>query len=125
MQFTMSHKVGQDYVTVQFKTMSNFNINVRKTFYDVFNAIGGKSINSANVWEFPTFTTSDIIKNIIDNTCFVCGGLMKDGQALDNTWVGSEDFGGDYGQPGTTMSKQGQPVIKQVRKCTICGHSHT
>lgn len=62
---------------------------------------------------------------LVGNSCFECGGLMKDGTALDNTWVGFDDFGGDAGQRGTTVSKVGQPIMKQVRKCTVCGHSHT
>jgi len=50
---------------------------------------------------------------------------MQDGEALDNTYVYYDDFGGDAGQPGTTGSKQGPAKIIQVRKCQTCGHSHT
>lgn len=61
----------------------------------------------------------------IEDICFKCGGDMGEGQALDNTWVGSDDFGGDTGQPGTTISKIGPPVIKKVCKCKSCGNSFT
>ena len=97
---------------------------VVESILDGFKKLGGVNTESF-MWEFPTFITPQILEEIIHNTCFVCGGLMSDGQALDNTWVGSEDFGDDYGQPGTTMSKIGQPIMRVVRKCSSCGHSHT
>lgn len=91
-----------------------------------FEKIGGKvSPGNSCLFLFPKNITSQQIQEIIDNTCFVCGGLMQDGQALDNQWAGSSDFGGDYGQPGTTMSKSGSAIMKKVRKCSSCGHSHT
>lgn len=126
---SFNHKVTQDFV------YATFIGNITKllpieSFKLSFERLGGiycpeESGVHGSVWKFPVFISSQVIEEIIHNTCFVCGGLMKDGQALENTWVGSEDFGGDYGQRGTTISKIGQPVMKLVRKCSSCGHSHT
>ncbi len=95
-----------------------------------FERIGGvycpdESGTHGSVWKFPIFISSQILEEIIKNTCIECGGLMSDGQALDNTWVSSDDFGGDALKRGSTISKQGPAVFKKVRKCTSCGHSHT
>lgn len=61
----------------------------------------------------------------IEEICFKCGGDTQKGQALDNTWVGFDDFGGDAGQPGTTISKVGPPNLINCHKCKSCGHSFT
>lgn len=119
MQFEMNHKVGTDYSTVTFKTFGHNNIT------NSLQRIGGKQQENIFSWEFPSFITAQVIKEVIRNTCFVCGGLMKDGVAFDNTWVSSDDFGNDAGQRGTTMSKIGSAKQIKVRKCTSCGHSHT
>ena len=74
---------------------------------------------------FPSFITSQVLQEVIHNTCFVCGGLMKDSTALDNTYVTSVDFPGETNLRGCTQSKIGYPVMKNVRKCSSCGHSHT
>jgi len=52
-----------------------------------------------------------VIQTIIRNTCFVCGGLMKDSTAFQNTLVSSNDFGDDAGSRGTTQSRVGPAVI--------------
>lgn len=122
MQFEISYSVKQ----TTFKVISsNFKQNVVNSLGLSYERIGGNYDLKTNTWIFPPFINHQIIEEIIHNTCFVCGGLMMDGQALDNTWVYYDDFGGDAGQYGTTCSKLGQPVIKKVRKCTSCGHSHT
>ena len=125
MQFELIHNTRQSTLSVKFNNMSSMKLDVLKSFYEVFHKIGGESQRSSNLWIFPSFITSQVISEIIRNTCFECGELMQDGEALDNTLVSSDDFGNDAGQRGTTVSKVGQPVIKQVRKCISCGHSHT
>ncbi len=91
---------------------------------DIIHKLGGECVDIFT-FKFPEFVTREVINQVIHNTCFVCGGLMADGQALENTWVGFDDFGGDAGEPGTTISKIGPPVMLKVRKCTVCGYSHT
>lgn len=66
-----------------------------------------------------------MLKEIIHNTCFKCGGIMTEGVALENTWTSSEDFGGDKGSYGTTMSKNGPALMVKVKKCADCGNSHS
>lgn len=56
--------------------------------------------------------------------CRVCGGKLKKGIALIPGIYGSEDFGGDFGQAGTTMSEgPGDGKPRQCLKCEKCGHS--
>lgn len=79
-------------------------------------------------WCLPLFRSSvvEVLQKFnITSICFKCGGDIKEGQALENTWVGTDDFGNDAGQPGTTISKIGPPVMKNVCKCKSCGHSFT
>ena len=125
MQFTLSHKIGQQKVNVLFTanivTLKLLNIEKLK---ETFARIGGEFQNDYT-FDFPLFITSDIISEIIHNTCFVCGGLMRDGRAFDNTYVSFDDFGNDAGKRGSTQSKVGPAKIVNVRKCTECGHSHT
>lgn len=122
MQFILNHKVGTDYLTVKFYD-ALFTSNVRETFKKLWQRIGGEYTEEG--WKFPMCTTSEILEEIIRNTCFMCGGLMKDGVAFDNTYISFNDFGNDAGQRGTTMSKIGPAKQIKVRKCTVCGHSHT
>lgn len=124
MQFELTHSVRQKYVYVRF-SFNSFKLPVIESFENSFARIGGINLPNRTDLRFPSFITSQVISEIIRNTCFICGGLMTDGKALDNTLVSSDDFGNDAGQRGTTVSKVGQPVIKQVRKCISCGHSHT
>lgn len=130
MQLTeFNHKVSENFVYATF--LGNiFKLLPTESLELSFERIGGvycpdESGTHGSVWKFPVFISSEILKEIIRNTCFECGGLMKDGDALDNTWISFEDFGNDVGKRGTTMTKQGQPIIKKVRKCVNCGHSHT
>lgn len=124
MQFELNQKIGTNYSTVKFIKGIRFKLPVIESFENSFSRIGGK-FQDNGIWKFPSFITTQVIQEVIRNTCFECGGLMQDGEALDNTYVSFDDFGGDAGQRGTTQSKIGQPVIKIVRKCTLCGHSHT
>lgn len=122
MQFKIN--VGTDYTTVNFYNISKLKEESRIKLYEVLNKLG-MTFGKGEEIRFPAFITSEVLEQVIHNTCFVCGGLMQDGVALENTWVSFDDFGGDAGQYGTTCSKIGQPVMKQVRKCSSCGHSHT
>lgn len=129
MQLVNFNYSTQHFVYATFKG-NIFKLKVTESFELSFERIGGiycpeESGEHGSVWRFPAFVSSQILLEIINNTCFKCGGLMKDGEALENTWVSFDDFGNDAGQPGTTMSKIGHPVMKKVRKCTSCGHSHT
>lgn len=112
--------------TIKFMTPLKTKLVTITVLVKTFQRLGAKFPNGTlGEIEFPSFITSQVIQEIINNTCFVCGGLMTNGQALDNTWVGFDDFGGDAGQVGTTISKIGPPIMKNVRKCSSCGHSHT
>lgn len=130
MQLTeFNHKIGKNIVLATF-VGNIFKLKATKSFELSFERLGGcylpeHSSNKGSVWSFPSFITAQVLQEVIRNTCFVCGGLMKDGVAYDNTWIGFDDFGGDAGQHGTTISKVGPPIIKKVRKCQSCGHSHT
>ena len=125
MQFELIHNTRQSTLSVKFNNMSSMKLDVLKSFYEVFHKIGGESQRSSNLWIFPSFITSQVISEIIRNTCFICGGLMTDGKAFDNTYVSFDDFGNDAGKRGSTQSKVGPAKIVNVRKCTECGHSHT
>lgn len=125
MQFEMNHKVGTNYSTVKFiGNYLSIDYRVRDKFIRYFQRIGGELTEGGN-WVFPAFVTSQVIQEIINNTCFVCGGLMQDSTALQNTNVSFDDFGEDSGSRGSTQSRVGQAKQITVRKCCICGHSHT
>lgn len=129
MQFTYEHKAGEKFATVKF-VGDIFKLKVTESFELSFQRIGGKylpeeSTVDCSLWRFPSWISSSTIYEIISNTCYECGGLMKDGEAFDNAYVSSNDFGNDAGSRGTTMSKSGQAELVKVRKCISCGHSHT
>jgi len=63
------------------------------------------------------------MENKGNQICRKCNGIANPSKALDNTWVGSSDFGGDFGERGTTMSKCGKPQMVDCLKCSNCGHS--
>lgn len=95
MQFEMS--VGTDYSTVTFKTFGHANMKI------VFERLGGKMTDNSYLnWLFPSFITSEVLEEVIRNTCFVCGGLMKD-----------------------DLKDVNHIAAIPIRKCTVCGHSHT
>ncbi len=128
MQFDYQHKAGQGFVKVIFIAELFSNTKFKQTVIDqmtlLFNRIGGV-IQEDYSWHFPIFVSSNLLKEIIHNTCFVCGSLMKDSTALQNSLVSSDDFGSDAGSIGTTQSRSGIANRIKVRKCTQCGHSHT
>lgn len=105
MQFTVNQKVGNDYFHVTLD--GHLSAKVLQSMFAVFEKIGGSNPSECwDIWKFPSYITSQTIAQIIHNTCFVCGGIMSDGQALE-------------------IPKASQPIMKQVRKCSSCGHSHT
>lgn len=54
--------------------------------------------------------------------CRKCGGAMKPGQALEDTFTGTPDFpGGEV----VTMSPGGPGRLVPALKCEICGWSIT
>lgn len=53
--------------------------------------------------------------------CKKCGGLCKEGTALANTIVASEDFGNDANSRGATSSYSGPAKLYKVDKCCRCG----
>lgn len=124
----MNHKVGTDYSAVKFNAkvfdFIKFKLPVIESFENSFSRIGGTyHPEEEYIWKFPGFITFQVIDEIIHNTCFVCGGLMKDGQAIQNgeIRVPEEDVRGGYTPYVDTTNHS---LIK-VRKCTSCGHSHT
>jgi hypothetical protein len=125
MQFNYRKNVKSDIVVV---TFTNFNISrvaaKEKLFFNL-KLLGGNNPQFELEWIFPSFVSSVVIAQVINNTCFVCGGLMQDAIALQNTLVSSNDFGNDSNSRGTTQSRTGNTKLIQVRKCSQCGHSHT
>lgn len=125
MQFITQYKAGNSYINVEFKadiaTLKLLNIEQLK---QTFQRIGGV-FQTDYTFNFPLFITHEVIQEVIKNTCFVCGGLMQDGIAYQNTLVSSDDFGNNAGSRGTTQSYSGPAIQVKVRKCPQCGHSHT
>ena len=54
------------------------------------------------------------------NVCKKCGGNMRKGQAIAQTWIGADDLGGVC-----TMSPGGSGELVDCFKCGQCGYSHT
>lgn len=126
MQFEMNHKVGTDYSTVIFKphAVKGFAL---LAIIESFQKLGGEMVDTVSNWKFPKHITSQVLQEVIHNTCYVCGGLMQDGVAIQEgkVYVPSYDsvmetYQGEIEYPNPNDSK----VIK-VRKCSACGHSYT
>lgn len=68
---------------------------------------------------------SSIYRDMQDSKqlCRRCNVPMVLGKALQDTLVSLDDFGGDAGEPGTTMSRSGPAVLVDCLKCPECGHS--
>lgn len=54
--------------------------------------------------------------------CYRCGGEMKPGKAIEQTYSGSPDF---IGGAVVTMSPGGKGRLIDCLKCEKCGHSVT
>lgn len=119
MQFNSHHKIGQNIVTVEFLTPQSFEF--WASFSDSLKRIGGEPQKTLKTWQFPSFITSQVIQEIINNTCFECGGLMKDGTAMVDQQF--EFPSEEYGTVKQTIPGHAKQI--KVRKCTSCGHSHT
>ena len=124
MQF--SFKSGPSVNTMTFTEIKGLKLRFFAGIIPVFQRMGAKfPEGTLGSIEFPKFTNEELIKEIIYNTCYECGEPMQDGIALVNTLVSHDDFGNDAGNRGATQSRVGKPVKVTVRKCTVCGHSHT
>lgn len=127
MQFEMNHKIGTDYSTVRFTanivTLKLLNIGRLK---EALARIGGQFQEDYS-WRFPLCITSEVLSEVIHNTCFVCGGLMKNGQAIQEgkMFVSSYDSGVDTYQGQIEYPNPNDSKVIKVRKCSACGHSHT
>ena len=96
MQFEIN--VGTDYSTVIFHSWK-VRPSAVESILNSLHKLGGKYLREQDHWLFPSFITSEVIQEVIHNTCFVCGGLMRDDE-----------------HPYS---------FEKLRKCTSCGHSHT
>ncbi len=114
MQFEINHQIGTNYSIVTFKTFGHGSIG------NVFKRLGGIE-EDWYVWIFPNYITSEVLKEVIRNTCFVCGGLMKDSIAFQNQDV----IEIPNGLSMTSHVFKGEAQQIKVRKCMTCGHSHT
>ena len=113
MQFEMNYEAGKDFTKVTFTAdlfkMKQSIIEILRTTFERIGAIDNKN----GTFMFPVFIDSSVIKTIIRNTCFVCGGLMKDDNKLSLPFINSN-------QCSVKLFKD-----NKVRKCVQCGHSHT
>lgn len=97
-------QVGTDYSTVRFHP-HNVKGMALLSIIETLMRIGGEMGDTVSDWTFPMWTTRHTINQVIRNTCFVCGGLMKD----------------DYHEE----TKGAIKFNTAIRKCSSCGHSHT
>lgn len=122
MQFEYQHKVGTDYVTVNFYSINKLKEESRIKLYEVLNKLG-MTFGKGGEIRFPSFITSQVLQEVIHNTCFVCGGLMKDSTAFKNQDVVEVPNG--LTMTSHVFKGAGEARQIKVRKCTVCGHSHT
>lgn len=108
MQFTYEHYIGETF----HRFHANFN-GIKPialhNLKDSFNKLGGQEDREKAWWYFPLHITSEVLQEVIHNTCFVCGGLMKD----------------DTKEIETREGKRTDIYFVTIRKCSSCGHSHT
>jgi len=124
----MQFEIGYSIKQTTFKVISsNFKHNVVNSLGLSYERIGGKFDFNTNTWIFPPFINLQIIEEVINNTCFVCGGLMKNGQAIQEgkMHVSSYDTVADTYQGEIEYPNPNQSKVIKVRKCSSCGHSHT
>lgn len=104
-----------------------FKLKATESFELSFERLGGEYLaekpegfkENVSVWSFPVGVTASALENIIKNTCFQCGGLMKNSTVLDNEEIRV------LTSNGYIPYKEGPAVVKHCRKCVNCGHSHT
>ena len=104
MQFEYSHKIGTDYATVTFGgQFLRFKPVVAQALISKFEKLGGEfETDNYCICRFEKHITVEMIKKAIHNTCYECGGLMKD-----------------------DLKDVNHIAAIPIRKCTVCGHSHT
>ena len=120
MQF--EHKVGTDYVTVNFYSINKLKEESRIKLYEVLNKLG-MTFGKGDEIRFPKHITSKVLEEVIRNTCFVCGGLMKDSTAFKNQDI--IEIPNGLSMTSHVYSNAGEAKQIKVRKCSSCGHSHT
>jgi len=129
MKFEYRHTIGSDHVTVIFSgQFLRFKPVVTQALVSKFEKFGGEfETDNYSVCVFPSHITVEMIKKVIHNTCFVCGGLMKNGQTIQNNKiiVDSYDSAMDTYEGQIEYPDTNNHSIIKVRKCTNCGHSHT
>lgn len=112
--------VGTDYSTVKFHSWK-VRPSAVESILNSLHKLGGKYQRKQDHWLFPSYITSEVIQEVIHNTCFVCGGLMQDSTAMvDQEFEFEHDIHGTVTQQVPGYAKQ-----TKVRKCSSCGHSHT
>lgn len=120
MQFTYEHYIGEEF----YRFHANFN-GIKPIALDnlkhSFHKLGGKEDIEKAWWYFPLHISSQVLEEVIHNTCFMCGGLMKDSTAMVD-----QEFEFEHDVYGTvTQQVPGYAKQLKVRKCSSCGHSHT
>ena len=126
MQFEINHNVTEKVCKVTFINPHKIGRFGWTQLDETFKYLGANQCDDAS-YLFPSFITSQVIQEIINNTCFVCGGLMKDGIAIVNNKIVVESFDSIADTYEGTIEYLDNTSVKQitVRKCTSCGHSHT
>lgn len=117
-ELTTTNKGGKTEILFE----NNFSAEANEEISNIFRRLGGNLVNENN-WKFPSNMSTVVLKTIIDNTCFKCGGIVNDAEALQNTLLTSDDFGNDSGDKGTTQTRVGTAIKIKCRKCIDCGHS--
>ncbi len=109
-----------------FDFLSNLEYPAKAKFREIFQCIGGDFVRGQkHTWSFPEEISDDVLSIIIKNTCFVCGGLMKDSTAFKNIRISFDNCENDIEQYGTTLNEIGPVKQVRIRLCMFCGHSHT
>lgn len=127
MQFDYHKEIGTDYATVTFTGhLYRLPVKAHNSLMNVLEKLGGivdHEVNSCE-FKFPSFVSSIVIAQVIHNTCFECGGLMGNGIAIQNGVLkapGDRESSICY----TPYVDPNNHSVINVRKCTVCGHSHT
>lgn len=123
MQFEMNHNVSEQVCKVTFLHPEKVKKESWKVLDEIFQRLGANQCDNGS-YLFPSFIRASMLDEIIYNTCYVCGGLMKDGQAIQNGVVKVYE---EYERSicyTPYVDPTNHSLIK-VRKCISCGHSHT
>ena len=125
MQFKSQPEVDKTTKKVTFDFFDKLKYPAKSKFRELFYYLGARFIRGQrDSWEFPNFVSNETISEIIHNTCFECGGLMGNGIAIQNGVLkapGDRESSICY----TPYVDPNNHSVINVRKCTVCGHSHT